>query len=205
MRVLTCLRTWLWRWCGRWLLVLSFRERIAGSKCVCARSQVSSSELLRQFGEYRQFDCDLSLVDHIHKWRIHVFHHFMCLCIFCFARAPGCVVDAAFGCWVCVFGDGLQEVSDFDTVASLRIASLCHAGHWTATWMHLLLSTHIHTWRMRVTHHFLCLCVFCFARTPDCGVDAAFDCWVSVFSGTDCRSWVILHVCRLSVERCCVM
>ena len=44
----------------RSLVGLSFRERIAESKCVWARSQAVSSELLRQFSACRPLNCELN-------------------------------------------------------------------------------------------------------------------------------------------------
>ena len=61
---------------------------------------------------------------------------FMCLCVFGAARAPDCDVDAVVGWWVCLFGNGLQDVSVFGHSPKLSVQScyvnLGQAGHRTA-------------------------------------------------------------------------
>ena len=49
------------------------------------------------------------------------------LCVFYHARAPDCAVDTAFEYCICFFGNGLQDVSKFYTVAScqLRVVASC--------------------------------------------------------------------------------
>ena len=113
VRFLFCSRTWLWCCCGNWVLVLCFRERIAGRKCAYARLQAVRSGLLRQLGWHKPLNrgCNVFTSQYSHSHVENLYYVFLCLCVFCFACAPDCDVNPVFGCWFYLFGNGLQYVS----------------------------------------------------------------------------------------------
>ena len=107
----------------------------------CARSQVFSWELLRQFGEYTQSDCDLSLVTHIHTWRMRVpsFHVFV---RFLFCSRPW--LCRWCGLWLLVLcfrkriTASKYNWAQLQAVSGECCVSVVHAGHWTASWCSFL-------------------------------------------------------------------
>ena len=154
--------------------------------------QALSSELLRQFGEYRQSDCDLNIVTHIHTWRMRVtsFHMFV---RFLFCLRTGCVVDAVIGCWVCVFENGLQTVSVLGHGCKLSVEGCCVslAGKYTCMPLncdvHKVTSQYSHSRVENLYGIVSCICVFSVPLAP-CTVTLMRSLvGGSVFSGTDCR------------------
>ena len=111
----------------------------------------------------------------------NVLKYFLCMCVFFFSRAPDCDVDAVVGWWVCLFGNGFQEVSKCVRTRSLSVGSKLLRQFSACR----PLNRNLNSYFTVLLHHFFCVCAFSY---PLAHLNVIFDAVVggSVFSGTNC-------------------